>query len=122
MGKLIAVVLLSVVLGAAPVLAAEGKAGTPAKEATVARDMNRDMAMLTAGVLGLVLASGAAGLISTGMMIGEGMAMAEALEAGAGLPMPVALLSAVLGGMFGQDLVLRNFNFVEGGDASRAAH
>lgn len=71
-------------------------------------NLNKNLAVLGAGALGVVLASGAVGLFSASNMMIEGAAFADAMESGAGLALPVALLSAVLGVVFGQDLVLRN--------------
>jgi len=71
-------------------------------------NFNKNLAMVGAGAFGLVLASGAVGLFSATSMMVEGSAFADAMESGAGLSLPVTLLSAVLGAVFGQDLVLRN--------------
>lgn len=101
MYKLIMIVLLSLsfsipAMGASP--------GTHTQTDT----FNKNLAILGGGALGIVLASGAVGLVSSGSLMYEGAAVADALEAGAGLSLPVTFLSAILGAVFAQDFVLRN--------------
>ncbi|CAK0758640.1 conserved exported hypothetical protein [Gammaproteobacteria bacterium] len=88
-----------------PALGAE-----PQNTRGLSENFNKNLAMLGAGVLGVVLASGTVGLISSSTMMYEGAGFAEAMESGAGLSLPLVLLSAVLGGVFGQDFVQRNIH------------
>lgn len=82
---------------------------------------NKNLSMVGAGILGIVLASGALGLINSATLMAEGGGFTEALESGTGLSFPVTLLSAVLGAVFAQDFVARNIhnlNFSLTGDAA----
>jgi hypothetical protein len=99
MYKLLMVILLSLSFSF-PAMGASAEAPSD--------NFNKNLAMLGGGVLGIVLASGAVGLVSSGTLMYEGAAVADAMEAGAGLSLPVTFLSAVLGAVFAQDFVLRN--------------
>ena len=99
MKKIVAVILLS--------LAFSVSALGATKESDNA-NLNKSLSMVGGGVLGVVLASGAIGLVSAGSMLYEGSAFADAMESGAGLSVPLTFLSAILGAVFAQDLVLRN--------------
>lgn len=73
-------------------------------------DPNYNLSLIGGGVLGMLLASGTVGILSTISMTLEGAGVAEAMEAGAGLTMPVAVLSAILGAFFAQEYVLKAIN------------
>jgi len=103
MYKLLAVVLLSLTFSLSAV-------ATPVHAAPNKEDFNKNLAMVGGGVLGVVLASGVVGIASATTMMFEGAGFVEAMESGAGLALPVTLLGAILGAVFGQDLVLRNIN------------
>ena len=115
MYKLLAVILLSLSLSV-PALGAE-----PHQPMSSSENFNKNLAMLGGGMLGIVLASGAIGLASSGAMMFEGAGFAEAMESGAGLTMPVVFLTTALGAVFGQDFVLRNIHNYSAG-ASEPAH
>lgn len=90
-------------------------------------DPNYNLSLIGGGVLGILLASGAVGILSTISMTLEGAGITEAMEAGAGLTMPLAVLSAILGGFFAQEYVLQNINKIQatvqkGGDHAAVAH
>lgn len=108
MNKLIIVTLMMLSVSL-PAVSAEPPS-VKTNNLTSSENFNKNLSMVGAGLLGLVLASGAAGLMSTTSMMYEGAALSEAIEAGAGLSLPVAMLSAVLGGVFGQEFVQRNIN------------
>ncbi|CAK0775467.1 conserved membrane hypothetical protein [Gammaproteobacteria bacterium] len=116
MRKLLAVVLLMLTFSFSAL-------GAPAAHAAQNRDdLNKNLALVGGGMLGVVLASGAVGLISASSMMYEGAGFAEALESGAGLSLPVGLLTAVLGAVFGQDFVLRNINNYSAGAEPPPGH
>ncbi len=104
MKKIIAAILLCLVC-AMPALAAS-------KDSELT--LNKSLTLVGSGLLGVVLASGAIGLVSAGSMMIEGTGFADALESGAGLALPVALLSGVLGIVFGQEMVGRNVDTLVG--------
>jgi len=104
MYKLLVVFLLSISL-MIPVHGAEIQIAHNAPDT-----YNKNLAMVGAGMLGILLASGAIGLINSGTMMYEGAGFAEAMEGGAGLSLPMTFLTAVLGAVFAQDFVLRNIN------------
>jgi len=79
-------------------------------------NINRDAALAGGAVLGLVLASGVVNLINAGTLMYGGAAVFEALESGAGIGVPVVLLGATLGAVFGQDLIYRNLPWLGGGE------
>jgi len=97
------------------------EAAAPHHSGTANNDNNKNLAMLAGGLLGILLASGAVGLISTSTMIFEGAAITEAIEAGAGLPMSLAVLSAILGALFTQDHILKEINAYQEHRANKAA-
>ncbi|MEI8393577.1 MAG: hypothetical protein WCF85_02500 [Rhodospirillaceae bacterium] len=88
--------------------------------------LNRDLALVGGGVLGLVLASGLINLGFAGAMMLETGAIVDSLEAGASLPLPLALLAGGLGAMFGQDLVYNNLPTITisppAGERAKAGH
>jgi len=83
---------------------------------------SKNLAIVGAGMLGILLASGAVGLANSLTLMAEGGGFAEALESGAGLPLPVALLSAVLGVVFTQDFVARNIHNLGLSHSGEAGH
>ncbi|CAK0761058.1 membrane hypothetical protein [Gammaproteobacteria bacterium] len=98
-------------------------AAVPAKaEGAAAEEFNKNMAMVGGGALGILLASGVAGLLSSGSMMFEGAAFSEAMEAGAGLSLSMTFLSAVLGAVFAQDMALRVINAYNAKDLSKLTH
>jgi hypothetical protein len=124
MYKLLAIILLGLSLSistTAGASAPHGAAGTNGA-ASASDDTNKNLAMIGGGLLGMLLASGAVGLISTGTMVLEGTAIADAIEAGAGLPMSLAVLSAILGALFTQDAVLEQINAFQKHRANTATH
>jgi len=129
MRALVAVVVLGLVLGAPLPAGAQTRPDThktenhtPAKaESHGPGVLNRNLALIGGGLLGVVLASGAINLGVAGSMMYQGAAVAEALEAGAGLPLPLALLAGTLGALFGQDLVLAVLA-PAGGEHAKPAH
>lgn len=107
MYRLIAVILLGLSLSVSTVDAAtHGTEAVAHGAVSSADETNKNMAMVGGGLLGILLASGAVGLISASTMVLEGAAIGEALEAGAGLPMSLAVLSAILGSLLTQEFVL----------------
>jgi len=76
-------------------------------------DPNYNLSLAAGGVFGLLLASGAVGLVTASSMVLEGAGITEAMEAGAGLTMPLAVLSAILGGFFAQEAMLRHINTLQ---------
>ncbi|KOR29366.1 hypothetical protein TI04_08815 [Achromatium sp. WMS2] len=96
-------------------LMANTAANSGAHAITPDAETNQNLAIVGGGLVGLLVASGAAGLISSSVMMLEGAGVAEAIEAGAGLTMPVAVLSAILGGMFAQEFVLRTIESLRSG-------
>ena len=130
MGRLVAVIALGLVL-AGPLSAGaqtrpdphKTEAHAPAKtESHGASAFNRNLALLGGGLLGVVLASGAINIAMAGSMMYQGVAVAEALEGGAGLTMPIALLAGALGALFGQEPVLALLAPAEAGDHPKPAH
>ncbi len=118
MRTLFAAVLLSLLV-ALPVAA---EAQTHASAPHAQSGLNKDLALVGGGVLGLVVASGVVGLVNAGTMIYGGTAIADALEGGAGLSMPLALLGVALGAVLGQETVLRNLNWAMGGGEGKGGH
>ena len=118
MRTLFAAVLLSLLVGLpAPAGAQTHPAAAPAAHKEAAghsAGLTKEVAFVGGAVLGLVVASGVVGLVNAGTMIYGGAAIADALEGGAGLAMPVALLGAALGAVLGQETVLRNLNWLMG--------
>jgi hypothetical protein len=76
-------------------------------------DPNYNMSLIAGGIFGVVLASGAVGLITASSMVLEGAGVTEAMEAGAGLTMPLAVLSAILGGFFTQEFMLKSIKTLQ---------
>lgn len=114
---LVAAALLALAL-AAPVSAmAEARGPAPAAAPGFFTNLNRDLAMVGGAALGLVGASGAVNLIEAGVLISGGAPVFEALEAAAGLGVPMVLLGATLGAVFAQDFVYRNLPSLGGGHA-----
>ena len=81
-----------------------------------------DVAMVGGAVLGLVMASGIVGMVNAGSMIYGGAAFADALEGGANLAVPMALLGVVVGAVLGADTVQRNAAWLMGHEAAKGAH
>ncbi len=113
MKKMLAIIVLGLVCSL-PALGA-----TTARESGENPDLHKTLSMVGGGLLGVELASGAIGVLSASSMMYEGAAFADAMESGAGLSLPLTLLSAVLGGVFGQELVMRNLNALTGGESAR---
>lgn len=103
----LAVIMLVLVLGGLPAaLGAETRPPAAKPVAEASSGLPPVLALIGGGVIGVVLAAGVVNLGSAALMLVEGAGFAEALEAGASLPLPVAALSLVLGGLFGRDLFL----------------
>ncbi|KOR29907.1 hypothetical protein TI03_01060 [Achromatium sp. WMS1] len=117
MYRVFIVILLSLCFSVSVVKAAS----THHSSGVAADNNNKNLAMIGGGLLGLLLASGAVGLISTSTMVLEGAAITDALEAGAGLPMSLAVLSAILGALFTQDHILNEINAYQEHRAAKAA-
>ncbi|CAK0756410.1 conserved membrane hypothetical protein [Gammaproteobacteria bacterium] len=115
MYKLLAVVLLSLTFSVSAL-------GASTPTASNKENFNKNLAMVGGGVLGVVLASGLVGLASASTMMYEGAGFADAMESGTGLALPMAALSAILGAVFGQDMVLRNINSINSEPPPVAAH
>ena len=117
MRTLFAAVLLSLLVGLPAAAEAQTHASAPHKQESGghASGLTKDLALVGGGVLGLVMVSGVVGLVNAGTMIYGGTAIADALEGGAGIAMPMALLGAALGAVLGQETVLRNINWLTGG-------
>ena len=124
MRTLLAAILVSLLVGLPAAAEAQTRAAPPHKQepAGHASGLSKDFALVGGAVLGLVVASGLVGLVNAGSMISGGSAIADALEGGAGLTMPMALLGAALGGVFGQETVLRNINWLTGAEAAKGGH
>jgi hypothetical protein len=103
MGKL-AVMVLVLGLAGLPAAGAAEKRAAPIPVAETRYEMPPVLALIGGALVGVVLASGVVNLGAATLMAAEGAGIAEALEAGAALPLPVAGLSAVLGAVFGRDL------------------
>lgn len=121
MYKLFAIMLLGLIW-TLPLTAAQSHSGAHDTEIHAGNETNRNLALVGGGLLGVLLASGAVNLISAGAMMAEGTGFAEAMEAGAGLSMPLTLLTAVLGVIFGQDFVLGQINAYQAGGHQSSAH
>jgi hypothetical protein len=121
MYKLIIAMLLSLSLSL-PVAAAEGHGGARGTEAAGRQDMNRNLSLIGGGLVGLLVAAGLVNLMSAGAMLYEGAGFTEAMETGAGLSIPVTVLSAVLGAVLAQDFVLRNIEAYQAGGHPTSAH
>ena len=65
------------------------------------------LAVVAGAAAGVILASTVAGGLITGSMLWEGTGIAESLEAGTGLRVPVIGASAVLGALAGHFLISR---------------
>ena len=122
MSKLFAVILLGLIWSVPMAASATSFSASHDAAAHSGSDMNRNLALVGGGLLGLLLASGAVNLISAGLMISEGTGIAEAMEAGAGLSMPLTVLSAVLGAVFGQEYVLHYINSFRSGEHEGSGH
>lgn len=111
MYRLIVVLLLCVSFGLS---AAEVPAHTGAADvvANANGEPNQTVSMIGGGLLGMVVASGMLGMLFATTMMFEGTGITEAVETGANLPMPIAVLSAILGGVFAQDFVQRNIKYL----------
>jgi hypothetical protein len=119
----VVVVMLGVLVCLPGAAAAQTKAPRNGKPPASAVDYySREIAIVGGGVLGLLVATGAINLVAAGTMAYEGMAIGEALEAGAGLPMPVAVLSAAIGAVLGQDFIYRTFIAGSGNGEAKPAH
>ncbi len=82
-----------------------------------------DLATVGGGLLALVTASGLVNLYEAGSMAFQGAAFTEAVEVGAGLPLPVAALAVILGGMYGQDIVKQSIAPLFGaGEQGKSGH
>ncbi len=121
MRALFAAVLLSVMVGLPVAANAQGHTAAPTP-AHRSQTLGKDAATLAGGVLGLVVASGIVGVVNAGTLAFSGTAIVDALEAGANLTLPMALLGAGLGAVFGQETVLRNINWLIGGEAAKGGH
>lgn len=73
-------------------------------------ETRQNMALVGGALIGMIGASGVVGIISAATMTLEGAGIVEALEAGAGLTMPLAILSGILGAMFTNEFVLQQIN------------
>jgi len=122
MRVLVAVILLGLMVGVSFSADAQTRPATKKTETHAPSAVNRNLALIGGGVLGMVLASGAINLVTAGSMMYQGAAIAEALEAGAGLSIPVALLAGTLGALFGQDIVLTALKPAAAGEAPHASH
>ena len=123
MRTLFAAILLSLLVGL-PAAEAQTRASAPLKPESAGHvsGLSKEVAMVGGAVLGLVIASGVVNLVNAGTMIYGGAAIADALEGGAGLAMPMALLGAALGVVLGQETVLRNIAWLRGGEAAKGGH
>jgi hypothetical protein len=111
MYKLLGVVLLTLIFSLPASAASAPPHGESDKaEASTTDGLNKNLALVGGGLLGIILVSGAASLISVGSMMFEGAGFTEAMESGLGLSLPITVLSAILGAVFAQDFVLRNLN------------
>lgn len=115
MRTILAAALLSFII-AFPVPSGAETHGAPLNKANAGffSNINRDLALVGGAALGLVAASGAVNLINAGMLMTGGAPVFEALEAGAGLGVPLVLLGVTLGAVFGQDLIYRNIPWLGG--------
>ena len=124
MRTLFAAVLLSLLIGLPAASDAQTRAAAPHKQESAghSQGLTKDLALVGGAVLGLVVASGVVNLVNAGTMIYGGTAIADALEGGAGLTMPMALLGVALGAVLGQETVLRNINWAMGGESAKGGH
>ncbi|MEI6557712.1 MAG: hypothetical protein WCO00_04835 [Rhodospirillaceae bacterium] len=82
-----------------------------------------DLATVGGGLLALVTASGLVSLYNAGSMMLQGTPIVEALEVGAGLPLPAVIVAVIVGGMYGQDIVKQSIAPLFGaGEPARAGH
>ena len=82
-------------------LPATAHAQTSPSQVAVGTDLNIHpvIAVIAGAVTGIVLASAVTGTLVSGSLLLEGASLAESLEAGTGLSLPLIGTSAVLGGM-----------------------
>ncbi len=102
MRRLILIALVAL-LGGLPATAHAQAQKSPPAVAAESSDFNIHpvIAVVAGAVTGIVLASAVSGTLVSGSLLLEGTSLAEALEAGTGLSLPVIATSAVLGGMLG---------------------
>ncbi len=127
MRTLIAVLMLSLMVGVPAAGNAQTKPAPAHKPEATAHapssgGLTKDAAFVGGAVLGLVIASGVVGFVNAGTMAWSGTAIADALESGAGLTMPMALVGAALGAVLGQETALRNINWMMGREAGKGGH
>ena len=106
MRTVIAVLALVVLFGFAGPVRAEGHGdGSPADSHPLS--ITLDLVSVGGGIVGLVVASGIVNLFNAGALMTQGTPIIEAMEAGAGLPLPVTALAVILGAVFCKDIVTK---------------
>ena len=121
MRRLVAALLL-VFLAALPGSADAQTHPSRKTESAAPAALPHSLAMVGGAALGLVVASGIVGLVNAGGMIYGGAAIADALEGGANLAVPMALLGVVVGAVLGTDTVQRNAAWLMGHEAAKGGH
>lgn len=102
MRRLIIIALVAL-FGWLPATAAQAQAQVRANPPQIADGIELNIhpviAVIAGAVTGVVLASAVTGTLVSGSLLLEGASLAESLEAGTGLSLPLIGASAVLGGM-----------------------
>ena len=105
-------VLAAVIGGWSAPVRAEAPAATtpPPARAEVAAEpiLTPTLAMVAGGVIGIVLVSGAINVATAAGLVVAGTGLVEALQTGASLTMPTTILAAILGAVYGPEVLTRN--------------
>ncbi len=115
----------TLVIALAMAVASPAMAQTRADQKQTDRSMSVtiDLATVGGGLLALVTASGLVNMYNAGAMVTQGTSFVEAMEVGAGLPVPAAILAILLGGYYGQDIVKQAIAPLMGsGEPVKAGH
>ena len=101
MRRLILIALVALLGGLPATAHAQTRPSPPPVAESADFNIHPVIAVVAGAVTGIVLASAVSGTLISGSLLLEGASLAESLEAGTGLSLPVIATSAVLGGMLG---------------------